>query len=95
MTDKSTGSSETATPQTTTPVIGYGHPEYHFIQAIMELQKSIGELTATVQLLSKSVDSTKTKVDELIKWKNMIVGGAIVLGVVLGTIVTIGTKVLM
>ena len=65
MADKLTGSGEADTPQTTPPTIGYGHPEYHFIQAIMELQKSIGELTATVQSLSKTIYSTEARMSEL------------------------------
>ena len=80
-------------PQTVPKGIGYGHPEFQFIQSIMEMQKSLGEINASIQALNKTVDSTKSKVDDLVKWKHMIVGGAIVIGVILGATVTIGTKI--
>lgn len=69
-------------PQTTPKTIGYGHPEYQFVQAIMEMQKSIGEVKASVESLREAVNSTKSKVDTLVQWKNMIVGGAVVFGFV-------------
>ena len=68
-------------PQTTPTAIGYGHPEYQFVQAIMEMQKSIGELKASIDNVKNSNDSIKTKVDDLVGWKNKILGGAFVLGV--------------
>lgn len=75
-------------PQTTPRNIGYGHPEYQFVQSIMEMQKSLGEINASIQALSKTVDSTKAKVDDLVNWKNMIFGGAITIGFLLGLAVT-------
>jgi len=71
-------------PQTSPRSIGYGHPEYQFIQSIMEMQKSLGEINASIQALNKTVESTKSKVDDLVKWKNMIMGGAITIGFLLG-----------
>ena len=68
-------------PQTTPTAIGYGHPEYQFVQAIMEMQKSFGELKASIENVKSSTDSIKTKVDDLVGWKNKILGGAFVLGV--------------
>lgn len=82
-----------STPQTTPKDIGFGHPEYHFVQSIMEMQKSLGEINASIKDLNRSVDSTKAKVDDLVKWKHMVVGGAIVLGIFIGGIFTIGSKV--
>lgn len=70
-------------PQTTPRSIGYGHPEYQFVQSIMEMQKSLGEINASIQALTKTVDSTKSKVDELVTWKNMVFGGAITLGFII------------
>lgn len=69
-------------PQTTPPSIGFGHPEYHFVQGLMEIQKSLGEMQANIQGLQRSVSETKAKVDELINWRNRILGGAVVLGAV-------------
>jgi len=67
-------------PVQTVPSIGQGHPEYHFVQSIMEMQKSLGQINASIESLTKTVDSTKSKVEDLVKWKNMIFGGAIVIG---------------
>ena len=79
-------------PQTTPTGIGYGHPEYQFVQSIMEMQKSLGEINASILGLGKSIDSTKAKVDDLVNWKNRILGGAIVLGVVISVLVFAVTK---
>jgi hypothetical protein len=78
-------SGTTAPVQESTPRrVGYGHPEYNFIQSIMEMQKSLGEINASIQALRVSVDSTKTKVDDLVKWKHMILGGAVTIGFLAG-----------
>ena len=79
-------------PQTPPPSIGYGHPEFHFVQSIMEMQKSLGEINASISSLGKSVESIKSKVDDLVKWKNMILGGAIATGAILSIIFFILTK---
>lgn len=79
-------------PGTTAPVqdsppprgFGYGHPEFHFIQAIMEMQKSLGEINASLASLRTITEGTKAKVDDLVRWKHMILGGAVALGFVLG-----------
>lgn len=70
---------------------GYGHPEFHFIQAIMEMQKSLGEIHAAIQHLRSDInrmgatlDDVSAKVADLVKWKHMILGGAITLGFVVG-----------
>lgn len=68
-------------PQTTPTAIGYGHPEYQFVQAIMEMQKSLGELKSSIDSVKASTDSTSKKVDDLVGWKNRILGGAFVLGI--------------
>lgn len=52
------------------------------LQAIIELQKSIGEMNATLASTKSSVDALRTKVDELVAWKNKILGGAAVLAAV-------------
>jgi hypothetical protein len=78
-------------PQTPPPNIGMGHPEYHFVQGLLKIEGSLGELRASLDHLTKTVDSTKSKVDALIEWKNKILGGAILLGVIgtlLGVLIT-------
>ena len=52
----------------------------------MELQKSVGEMNANLQALKSSVDSTKTKVDDLVGWKNKILGGAAALVTVIAVL---------
>lgn len=74
----------TEVPQVSPKSIGYGHPEFHFVQSVMELQKSMIELTASVNATKSTVDGLKSKVDDLVKWKTMIIGGAITLGFLLG-----------
>lgn len=83
-------------PGTTAPVqestprhIGYGHPEYAFVQAIMELQRSLGEINASLQSLRVTTESTKAKVDDLVKWKHMILGGAVTLGFLMGLVIAV------
>lgn len=74
------------TPQGVPPMLGSGHgfPDHSFtLQAIMDLHKSVGELGSKMDAVKSSVDSTKSKVDDLLRWKNMILGGAVVLGVVI------------
>lgn len=75
--------------QTTPRSIGYGHPEYQFVQSIMEMQKSLGEINASILALTKTVDSTKSKVDELVTWKNMVFGGAITLGFLITIVIAV------
>lgn len=56
------------------------------------MQKSLGEINASISSLGKSVESIKSKVDDLVKWKNMILGGAIATGAILSIIFFILTK---
>lgn len=70
-------------PQST-PFLGqYGQPNHDFtLQAVMEMQKTVGELNASVQALKGSVDGVKVKVDDLVSWKHKIIGGVAVLSIV-------------
>ena len=61
------------------------HPRYDhsfMLQAVMEMQKTLGELNSAVSTMNASIQSTKAKVDDLVGWKNKILGGAVVLGAV-------------
>lgn len=90
-TDKSaTASVPQITPQ---PDVGYGHPEYHFVQSIMEMQKTLGQINSSIKNLEQSVESTKSKVDDLVRWKNMILGGAIVAGILISVSVYLISKI--
>ena len=62
--------------------IGMGHPEFHFVTGLMDVQKQLGEIKASIETLTKTVDSTKSKVDDLVGWKNRILGGAVAIGAV-------------
>lgn len=66
-------------PQTPPPAIGQGHPEYHFVQGLMQMQQAIGEVKSSVESLKGSVDGMRVKVDDLVGWKHKIIGGAVVL----------------
>lgn len=76
------------------PRIGAGHPEYNFVQSVMEMQKHLGEVNSSVKslndsinnqvkILNESIGVVSTKVDSLVDWKNKILGGAIALGAAL------------
>ena len=52
----------------------------------METQRSIGEVKAAVDALRVSVESTKSKVDDLVNWKNRILGGVLVLGALISIV---------
>jgi len=54
-------------PQTTPVGIGYGHPEYSFIQISMELQKSVTRMETVLEEVRKTTDDTKTKVSRFEK----------------------------
>jgi hypothetical protein len=85
----------TAAPERATAGEGsaFGHGDHSFtLQAIMEMQKSIGELKAIVESVKTSVESTKSKVDDLMRWKHLIIGGAVVLGVVISAAVFLVNK---
>ena len=60
-------------PQTT-PItdIGRGHPEYHFVVAIMEMQKSLGEISGSIHALTRTVENNQVKVDNLTELKPAI-----------------------
>lgn len=81
-------------PQTTPVAIHSGMADHSFtLQAIMELQKSVGELNSTLQSVRSSVESTKSKVDDLVNWKHKILGGAAVLAAVVATLGFLAGKV--
>ena len=70
-------------PQVTPRAIGMGHPEYNFINGLMELQKSSARTDATIESLQKTLDETKTKVSRIEKTV-YIATGIIVVAVAVG-----------
>lgn len=70
-------------PQITPPSIGPGHPNFFPMQAVLDISTSLGEIKANIAHLTKSVDSMKTKVDDLVRWKTLILGGVVVISVVI------------
>jgi len=64
-------------PQVTPRPVGMGHPEFNFINGLMELQKSAARLDATIESLQKTVDETKSKVSRI--EKTMYVATGIIL----------------
>ena len=79
-------------PQTAPISPSYGTHDHSFtLQAVMELQASFAEVKSDLKNLKSSIDGVKPKVDDLVNWKNRIIGGAIVLGAVcaiLGVVVS-------
>lgn len=82
---------------------GLGHPEYHFVQAVMELRTAMHQmdtdskvamarLEGKVDSLKESSDSTRKKVEDLVRWKTLILGGAVTIGVVVSVLVGLVTK---
>jgi hypothetical protein len=66
------------------PQLGYGHGDNSFtLQAIMEMQKSMGEMNANILTMKGSVDGLRTKVEDLVNWKHRILGGVAVLAALL------------
>lgn len=49
------------------------------LQAVIEMQRTLGQLDANISSLRGSVDGLKTKVDDLVAWKHKLIGGAAVL----------------
>ena len=54
------------------------HGYDYTLQAVMDLQKSVGEINATLTAVRSSVDGMKSKVDDLTALKNKVLGGAAV-----------------
>lgn len=80
-TRKTESESVSQVPQSTPIGFGVGAPSHDFtLQAVMELQKTVGEMNANLQAMSRSLDGVKTKVDDLVGWKHKIIGGAAALG---------------
>lgn len=87
--------SEPSTPAQTTPTGGaFGQVDHSFtLQAVMELQKSVGKLEHKIDSLSGSVDGMKSKVEDLVHWKHKILGGAAVLVFIGGAFGFLASKV--
>ena len=70
-----------------------GHSDHSFtLQAVMELQKSVGEMNANLTGVKSSVDSVKSKVDDLVAWKNRILGIALGVGAMISILSILLTK---
>lgn len=67
-------------PQTPPPGIGYGHPEFHFVQISMELQKSVTRMETVLEEVKKTTDDTKAKVS---RFEKIIYAAGVVLVVAL------------
>jgi hypothetical protein len=76
-----------SSPQTPPPTdIGHGHPQYHFTQGLLELQKSFVKTEAALAALSANVDAMNKKIDDLMDWKAKIVGGTFAVLLIIGAI---------
>lgn len=70
----------TPQPPQSAPTVypGHGGPDFT-LQCVIELQKTVGEMNATMRGMKDSIDGVKSKVDDLVGWKHKIIGGAAVL----------------
>lgn len=84
MPSKRSSESDAVPPQQpqVTPSFHTGADHSFTLQAVMELQKSVGEMNANLEGLRASVDGLKGKVEDLVAWKNKILGGVVVISVV-------------
>lgn len=48
-------------PQTIPASIGYGHPEYHFVESLSVVNRTLGILETKIESLKDSSDSTELK----------------------------------
>lgn len=58
------------------------HNYDYTLQAVMDMRQSMGEFKASIDSMNLTMQGTKAKVDDLVNWKNRILGGAIVLGTI-------------
>jgi hypothetical protein len=63
------------------PSIGPGSPSFFPLQTVIEISQSLGQIKSDIAHLTKSVDSVKADVKDLVKWKSLILGGAAVIGI--------------
>ena len=95
-----------AAPNTEPPRIGtgYGHPEYHFVQGLMELRSAMHQMdtdnkvnaatmATKIDQMQSTLESTKKKVDDLVKWKFMILGGVAVISFISGLLFKFGDRI--
>lgn len=63
------------------------------LQAVMELQKSVGELTVKVDRLIQDVGGHGTELRGITQKINLFLGGAAVVGVIAGVMLTIALQI--
>lgn len=68
-------------PETTPPPYGKVVSDAWVVEGMMQVQKSLGELTATVALLKSASDKQATKIDRI---SHIIVAAGVVLAIVTG-----------
>lgn len=61
--------------------IGYGHPEYNFVQSVIELQKSITRVETVLEQVQRTSDETKAKVS---RFEKIMYASGVVLVIALG-----------
>lgn len=61
--------------------IGYGHPEYHFVQHVVELQKTVTRIEVTLEKVEKSTEDTKAKVS---RFEKVMYAAGVILVIAIG-----------
>ena len=73
--------------QSTPDAVRLAQPGHDFVlQAVIEMQRSVGNLDSKLDGVKSSVDGVKSKVDDLVAWKHKILGGAAVLAIVIAVL---------
>lgn len=92
-TDASKETTPTSFAETTPPK--FAQPGHDFtLQAVIEMQKSIGELSAKTDRLISDVKSHGEKIDGIRLTLAWVAGGAAVVGVIVGATITFAAKYL-
>lgn len=79
------GEAPRSSPQVV-PSIGPGSPSFFPLQTVLEISQSLGQIKSDIAHLTKTVDSVKSDVKDLVKWKSLIIGGAAVIGILFSVI---------
>jgi hypothetical protein len=89
--DNQKDTTPTSFPETTPPA--YAQPGHDFtLQAVIQMQKSIGELCAKTDRLISDVKSHGDKIDGIRLTLAWVAGGAAVVGVIVGAAITFAVK---
>ena len=92
-TSRNVENSEPSAPESSPPAVFPHHSDHSFVlQTIVELQKTVGQLVVEIRHNTESINGLKSKTEDLVNWKNRILGGAIVLGAIIALLAFLVSK---